>query len=126
MLNIHALKKENVSIEDIFEALSDNKALVLFNTIALSDVDNDGNQISIRKLGLTRRQYYSRLLRLTENGLITRKSGRYCLTLLGKIVYEIHVMMCEVLKYHWKLKALESIQLSAPGCVRLPEEEFSK
>ena len=33
---------------------------------------------------------------------------------------------CEVLRYHWKLKAIESIQMSAPGCVRLPEEEFSK
>jgi hypothetical protein len=116
------LKKENVSIEDILRALSDNKALVLFNTIALAE----GTQIQIRKIGLTTRQYYSRLSRLTESGLITRKNGTYFLTLLGRIVYEIHVTTCEVLRYHWKLKAIESIQMSAPGCVRLPEEEFSK
>jgi hypothetical protein len=116
------MKKGNVSIEDIFRALSDNKALVLFNTIAIAE----GNEIQIRKIGVTTKQYYSRLSRLAESGLITRKNGRYFLTLLGRIVYENHVTACEVLRYHWKLKALESIQMSAPGCVRLPEEEFSK
>jgi hypothetical protein len=122
------LQKENASIEDILKALSDNKALVLFNTIALTpDINNnDGNQISIRKLGLTRRQYYSRLSRLTETGLIRRYNGRYSLTLLGKMIYDIHVTTSKVLSYHWKLKAIESIQMSVPGCARLPEEEFSK
>jgi DNA-binding HxlR family transcriptional regulator len=116
------LKKENVSIEDIFRVLSDNKALVLFNTIAISE----GSEIQIKRMGITTKQYYSRLSRLTESGLIARKNGRYFLTLLGRIVYDIQVAACEVLKYHWKIKALESIQMSAPGCVRLPGEEFSK
>ena len=116
------LKKGSISIEDILKALSDNKTLVLFNTIALAE----GTQIQIRKIGLTTKQYYSRLSRLAESDLITRKNGRYFLTLLGRIVYEIHVTACEVLRYHWKLKAIESIQVSAPGCARLPQDEFSK
>jgi DNA-binding HxlR family transcriptional regulator len=116
------LKKENVSIEDIFRVLSDNKALVLFNTIAVSE----GSEIQIKRMGITTKQYYSRLSRLTESGLITRKNGRYFLTLLGRIVYDIQVAACEVLKYYWKIKALESIQMSAPGCARLPAGEFSK
>ena len=117
-----------MSIEDVLKALSDNKALVLFNTIALSDVDNNNitNQISIRKLGLTRRQYYSRLSRLTEIGLIRKQNGRYSLTLLGNMIYEIHISTSKILSYHWKLKAIDSIQMSVPGCARLPEEEFSK
>lgn len=115
-----------MSIEDVLKALSDNNALVLFNTIALSDVDNNdvSNQISIRKLGLTRKQYYSRLSRLTETGLIRKQNGRYSLTLLGHMIYDIHITTCKVLSYHWKLKAIDSIQMSVP--VRLPEEEFSK
>ena len=120
-------KERNVSIENIFEALSDNKALVLFNTIAITtDVDNGGNnsQIQIRKLGLTTRQYYSRITRLTETGLIRRQCGRYSLTLLGKMIYDIHITASRVLSYHWKLKAIESIQMSNP--VGVPEEEFSK
>jgi hypothetical protein len=128
---VQELKKEgNVSIEDIFGALSDNKALVLFNTIAIAeDVDNGGSnchQIQIRKLGLTTRQYYSRLSRLTETGLIRRLNGRYFLTLLGKMIYDIHLTTCKVLSYHWKLKAIESIQMSNPIGMKLPEEEFSK
>jgi hypothetical protein len=134
VLNIYVqeLKKEsNLSIEDIFGALSDNKALVLFNTIALAtNVDNgDGSnshQIQIRKLGLTTRQYYSRLSRLTETGLIRRQNGRYFLTLLGKMIYDIHTTTSKVLSYHWKLKAIESIQMSTPAGIKLPEEEFSK
>ena len=112
------MKKENVSIEDILRVISDNKALVLFNIIALTE----GAPIQIRKIGLTTRQYYSRLSRLTKTGLVTRKNGRYFLTLLGEIVYEIHMSACKVLSYYWKLKILESIQMSAP---KLPEEEFS-
>ena len=119
------MKTENVSIEDILKAISDNKALVLFNTIALAD-DVNGTEIQIRKLGLTTRQYYSKLSKLIEAGLVTRKNGRYLLTLLGKIVYEAHMTVCKALSYHWKLKAIEFIQMSTPAGVKLPEEEFSK
>ena len=126
-INSKKLKTENVSIEDVYEALSDNKALVLFNTVALAD-DDDVNRapLLIRKLGLTTRQYYSRITRLIETGLIRRQNGRYSLTLLGKMIYDTHIATCRILSYHWKLKAIESIQASAPGCARLPVEEFSK
>jgi hypothetical protein len=128
---VQELKKDgNVSIEDIFDALSDNKALVIFNTIALAaDVDNsgsNGHQIQIRKLGLTTRQYYSRMAGLMDTGLIRRQNGRYSLTLLGKMIYDIHVTASRVLSYHWKLQAIESIQMSNPIGVKLPEEELSK
>ncbi len=79
-INNKKLKTENVSIEDVYEALSDNKA----------------------------------------------QNGRYSLTLLGKMIYDTHIATCRILSYHWKLKAIESIQASAPGCARLPVEEFSK
>lgn len=115
-------KKESVSIEDVLTAISDNTALVLFNTIALAE----GSPIQIRKIGLTTRQYYSKLSRLTRTGLVTRKNGKYFLTLLGKIIFEIHVTACKALSYHWKLKAIESIQMAAPEGTTLPEEEFSK
>ena len=125
-INSKQLKTENVSIEDVYEALSDNKALVLFNTVALAD-DDDVNRapLLIRKLGLTTRQYYSRITRLTETGLIRRQNGRYSLTLLGKMIYDIHITTSKVLSYHWKLKAIESIQMSNPVGV-IQEEEFSK
>jgi hypothetical protein len=101
--------------------------LVLFNTIALTDDDGiNGAEIQLRKMGLTTRQYYCRLTRLTEVGLIRRLNGRYFLTLLGRMIYDIHVTTSRVLNYHWKFKAVESIQLSCPAEMKLPEEEFSK
>jgi hypothetical protein len=116
------LKKEHISIEDILKSISDNKALVLFNTIALAE----GTQIQIRKLGLTTRQYYSRLSRLSDTGLVTRRDGRYFLTLLGRILYGVHLTAGKALSCQWKLKAIESIQMTASVGVKLPEEEFSK
>jgi hypothetical protein len=123
-INSKKLEIENASIEDIYEALSDNKTLVLFNTIALADAE--GAEIQIRRMGLTTRMYYVRISKLTEVGLIRRLNGRYFLTLLGKMIYDIHVTTSRVLNYHWKFKAIESIQLSCPAGMKLPEEEFSK
>ena len=77
-----------ISMTDILKTLSDDKALVLFNTIALA---NGESEIQIRKMGLTTKQYYSRISKMINANLIRRKNGRYSLTLLGKIVYEAHM-----------------------------------
>ena len=69
MLNTKRAKNEERKCihEDVLTAISDNTALVLFNTIALAE----GSPIQIRKIGLTTRQYYSKLSRLTRTGLVT-------------------------------------------------------
>ena len=75
-------------------------------------------------MGLTLKQFYSRMAKLTKADLIRRRNGRYSLTLLGKIVYEAHVTIGKALNYYWKLQALESIQTSIS--TGLPKEEISK
>ena len=75
-------------------------------------------------MGLTLKQYYLRMAKLTKADLIRRKNGRYFLTLMGKIVYEAHMTIGKALNYYWKLQALESIQTSSPD--GLPKEEISK
>jgi hypothetical protein len=127
--NTKKLRTENASIKNIYEVLSDNKALVLFDTIALTDVDNDGvkgAEIQIRKLGLTTRQYYSKITNLMDTGLVRRQRGRFSLTLLGKMIYDIHITTSRILRCHGKLKAIESVQISNPIGAKLPEEEFSQ
>ena len=47
-----------------------------------------------------------------DAGLIKRHKGKYSLTLLGKVVYDSQ-MIGKALAHHWKLKALESIEMSA-------------
>ena len=106
---------------DILKTLSDDKALVLFNTIALADGESE---IQIRKMGLSTKQYYSRILKMIKANLIRKKNGRYLMTLLGKIVYEAHMTIGKGLNYYWKLQALDSIQTSSSA--GLPKEEISK
>ena len=97
------------------------KFLVLFNTIALA---NGESEIQIRKMGLTTKQYYSRISKMIKVNLIRRKNGRNFMTLLGKIVYEAHMTIGKALNYYWKLQALDSIQSSSTA--GLPKEEISK
>ena len=56
-------------------------------------------------------------------GLIRRQRGKYSLTLMGKIVYDAHLNIGKALSYYWKLKAIESIDMSSPG-TRLAREEL--
>jgi predicted transcriptional regulator len=78
-------------------------------------------EIQVRKR-LTLKQYYLRMAKLTKADLIRRKNGRYFLTLLGKIVYEVHLTIAKALNYYWKLQALESIQTSSPD--GLPKKRY--
>lgn len=110
-----------VSIVDILKSISDDKGLILFNTIALA---NGESEIQIRKMGLTSKQFYSRISKLTKADLIKRKYGRYSLTVLGRVVYEAHTTIGKALMYYWKLKAIESIETSPS--VKLPKDDLAK
>jgi predicted transcriptional regulator len=110
------------SITDVLKKISDDKTLTLFNIIAVSHAD--GN-IRLREMNLSKKQYYSRLSGLMDAGLIRRLKGKYSLTLIGKIVYDAHLNIGRALSYYWKLKAIESIEMSSPG-TRLPKEELTQ
>jgi predicted transcriptional regulator len=73
-------------------------------------------------MNLSTKQYYSRLSGLMKAGLIRRDNGKYSLTLVGKIVYDAHLKIGKALSYYWKLKAIESIEMSSS----LPGAESSK
>jgi hypothetical protein len=113
--------RELISIEEVLKSISDDKSLVLFNTIALT---NGETEIQIRKMGLTTKQYYSRISKLTKADLIKRTNGRYSLSILGKVVYEAHTTIGKALRFYWKLKAIESIVMSPS--VKLPQEDLSQ
>ena len=112
----------NPSVADVLKKISDDKTLTLFNSIAVSNGDR---YIPLREMNLTTKQYYSRLSGLMAAGLIRRKNGKYSLTLIGKIVYDVQINIGKALSYYWKLKAIESIEMSSPGA-RLPKEELTQ
>jgi hypothetical protein len=111
------------SISLILKKISDDKTLTLFNSIAVSNGDR---YIPLKEMNLTTKQYYSRVSGLLNAGLIKRHKGKYFLTLLGKVVYDCQLTIGKALTYHWKLKAIESIEMSASVKSGLPEGELAQ
>jgi hypothetical protein len=109
------------SITSILKKISDDKALVLFNGIAVVDGDK---HIPLKQLNLTTKQYYSRITGLINAGLIKRHKGKYSLTMLGHIVHDSHMTISKTLAYYWKLKAIESIEMSHDASP--PNEEIAQ
>jgi predicted transcriptional regulator len=72
-----------MSIADVLKVISNDKSLVLFDTIALAPGDSN---ILKTTLKVTRKQYYARMSGLVNAGLVTRKNGNYFVTSFGKIV----------------------------------------
>lgn len=107
---MHKTEFSAPSISYILKKISDDKALTLFNNIALA---KDNSHIPLKEMNLSTKQYYSRISGLTSAGLIKKKQGQYCLTALGKVVYNAHTVIGKALSYYWKMKAIESIQSSA-------------
>ncbi len=98
-----------MSISDTLCSISDDKSLVLFNTIALASGNTD---ILTTKLELTRKQYCSRITELTKAELIRRKNDKYLLTSLGKVVYNAQKLIGMAVQYSSKLKAIDSVESS--------------
>src|SRR5215831_5706782 len=107
------------TVLDILKTIANDKCLVLFNTIALSNCDSD---ICIRALELTRKQYYSRLSALLKAGVVKRVRGKYSLTTLGVIVYYAQEIIGKAVDQYWRLKAIDSIRASGNG--ELPQVRF--
>jgi predicted transcriptional regulator len=103
----------------ILRTIADDKSLELFKTIANGTIDSEDLK---SKTKLTRKQYYSRLSRMTRAGLVRKKSGKYLLTAFGKIVYDTQATVDLALSSYWKLKAIDSLEMSN----ELPKEEQQK
>jgi hypothetical protein len=115
-------RSKTPSLNFILKKIADDKTLTLFNLIALS---KERRHKHLSEVNLTTKQYYSRISGLLNAGLIKRQKGEYSLTLLGRVVYDAHMTIDQTLTYYWKLKSIESIQISAAD-KGLPVAELSK
>ena len=109
------------SVSDVLKKISDDKALTLFNSIAVSNGDR---YLPLKEMNLTTKQYYSRIAGLVDVGLIKRNNGKYFLTLMGKVVYQSQMLIGKTLSYYWKLKAIESVETSSN--IEIPKEELTQ
>lgn len=106
-------------VESVYGSLSDNISVGLFTMIAHERISS----ITLRNnVKITRKQYYSRLSKLINAGLIKRSNGRLILTAFGKLVYQVQKTIEDASANQWKLRAIDSIELSDD----LPTEERRK
>jgi hypothetical protein len=95
---------------DVLKAICDNRSLELFRIVALAKQDTD---TLISKTKLTRKQYYSRVSSLMNAGLIKRKNGKHTMSAFGKVIYYTTLLTIEnAVNYYWKLKAIDSFEIS--------------
>src|SRR5215467_15196829 len=111
-----------MTVADVLKTIAEDKSLVLFNAIALSNNDSD---ILISTLHLTRKQYYARLSALLKAGLVKREMAKYYLTTFGLILYHAQEIIGNALNQYWKLKAIDSISVTCDGEL-LPHDQFHK
>jgi predicted transcriptional regulator len=89
----------------VLGAISDDAALELFRLVALTN----GSSNTIRSnMNITRKQYYSRLFKLVQCGLIKRNDNQYFLTTLGQVIYDAQATIEKALQNYWKIKAIDS------------------
>lgn len=103
----------------VLRTIADDKSSELFKTIAQGTIDSESLK---SKTKLTRKQYYSRLSRMTKAGLVRKKGGKYLLTTFGKIVFDAQLTVETALGSYWKLRAIDSLEMSN----ELPKEEQQK
>jgi hypothetical protein len=104
---------------NVLAAISDKQSLELFRYIAITNGNSDNLRM---KINLTRKQYYSRLSRMTKAGLVKRKNGKHYLTAFGKVVNDAQTTIEKAVNSYWKLKAVDSLELSD----ELPKDERVK
>jgi hypothetical protein len=103
--------KTSPSITSVLKVISDEKALVLFNNIVVSD-NNNHRFISLKEINLSSKEYYSRISGFLKAGLIKRHKGKYIPTLLGRVVYDSQMVIEEAFSHYWKLKVIDQIETS--------------
>jgi len=103
----------------VLRTIADDKSMDLFRTISQGIIDSESLKSRTK---LTRKQYYSRLSRMTKAGLVRKKSGKYLLTAFGRIVFDAQSTVEDAIGSYWKLRAIDSLEMSN----ELPKEEQQK
>ncbi|MGB8153327.1 MAG: hypothetical protein WCF97_05360, partial [Nitrososphaeraceae archaeon] len=92
--------------EDVFAILGDSQSVEILEAASIglqSSSNGIGNQ--------TKKQYYVRLKRLVDIGLIEKRQSIYKLTSFGSIVYENHLKtMNKIMPNYWQIKSFDILK----------------
>ena len=92
--------------EDVFAILGDSQSVEILDAASIglqSSSSGIGNQ--------TKKQYYVRLKRLVDIGIIEKRQSIYKLTSFGSIVYENHLKtMNKIMPNYWQIKSFDILK----------------
>jgi predicted transcriptional regulator len=102
------MHQETVPIlaEDVFALLGDKQSVEILSA-SYSGLQSTSNGIGTQ----TKKQYYVRLKRLVDMGLIEKHQSIYKLTSFGSIVYENHLKtMDKIVPNYWQIKSIDVLK----------------
>jgi hypothetical protein len=108
-----------VKLSNVLGAISDDDTLELLKLVAIT---GGSSGVLRSKMRITRKQYYSRLYKLTRCGAVKKTDNAYFLTTLGKALYDAQAVIESALLNYWKIVALDSIEIADS----IPVEEQNK
>ncbi len=113
---------KELKVSPIVEVKPLEKTMEIFNILSKPDamtifiLAKDGLSAETEapyKIGLTRKQYYTRLKQLVDLGLIERIKGVYHHTMLGSLIYNEHVVeLSNSLLYSAEMKMIDILKKS--------------
>jgi hypothetical protein len=122
------MKRKNVrsvSVLEILAAIGDEKSLNLFNSMAAKAISIED---LLNEHKMSRKQYYLRISKFIETGMIKRKDGKYILTLFGKVIHEVQLLFLELIKSHWQPETVDSLdsmkENTGRECQQVFEDRF--
>lgn len=103
----------SATVNEVWRCISDEKSLRILRAI------HDSQPALIADLKMSRKQYYSRIAKLSRCNLVYKSGGGYTVTSLGKIVHGVVRRIAEALgKDYWKfvvidcLESVDNLQMS--------------
>jgi CheY-like chemotaxis protein len=101
-------QKSGITLLDIFMVLSKQKNLLVFRTIAAEGVID--REMIEKLMKINRRDRSTSLSELFRIDLIRKKSGKYCLTSLGSLIYDWQIREENMLSLRHNLKVIDAIE----------------
>ena len=109
--------------DQLLRILSDKGTLEILNFVANN---TDVRRQTLRdKFGFSIKQYYSRIQRLMEYGLVNRKSGVFTLSSFGIIVYQNKLRIDAAIREYNNLKAIDAIKATNKLAPEIKEKVIS-
>jgi predicted transcriptional regulator len=94
-------------IEQVFATLADRHSI---NIVKMAYFGSKGSSMS-RKGNISKKQFYSRLKRLRDIGLIEKRGSVYRTTTFGSLIYNGQIKPLEdIIENYWNLKAVDILK----------------